>query len=211
MPLRVLVADDHAIVRAGVRSVLEAEPGFTIISEHSNGNDALEAIRSEVPDIALLDIEMGGLTGIEIARKLNEANSLTAVVVLSMHLDESFVCSAVEAGISGYVVKQDAGRELIEAMHAAARGDVFISPRVAGSLIDRVRRPQRDAPLAPRERDVVRLLSRGMTSKEIASELGLTTKTVDGYRAAIMTKLNIHSVAGLVKYALRQHLTTVED
>jgi DNA-binding NarL/FixJ family response regulator len=212
MSVRIVLADDHPLLRAGVRAVLACEPQFEVVGEEVDGASALQTIVEQRPEVAVLDIEMANLTGIEVARKLNDRAVPTAVVVLSMHPDESFVRAAIDAGVSGYVLKQDAAKDLVHAIQSAARGEVFISPRVAGALVDYLRKGKSGAPqLSPRERDVVRLISRGFSSKEIAADLGLTPKTVEGYRSAIMDKLNIHSVAGLVKYAIRQHLAAVED
>lgn len=213
MVMRVLLADDHAIVREGLRVVLSTEDDIEVVAEESDGEKALEAIRRLKPDVAVLDIRMPGLTGIEVARKLNEDGALTSVVLLSMHKEESFVQAAMDAGVGGYVVKEDAARELIDAVRAVGRGDVYLSPRIAGSVVQALRRgPPPKAPhLTPRERDVVRLLAEGLTSKEIAARLDLSPKTVDGHRAAIMDKLAIRSVAGLVKYAIRNHLTGLDD
>ncbi len=213
MGIRVLLADDHAIVREGLRAVLSSEADVEVVAVESDGDRALASIRSLKPDVAVLDIRMPGLTGIEVARKLNEDDALTSVVLLSMHKEESFVQAAMDAGVGGYVVKEDAARELLDAVRAVGRGDVYLSPRVAGSLVQALRRgpPPKVPNLTPRERDVVRLLSEGLTSKEIASRLDLSPKTVDGHRAAIMEKLGIRSVAGLVKYAIRNHLTNLED
>jgi two-component system, NarL family, response regulator LiaR len=208
-----MLADDHAIVREGLKVVLAAQADLRIVAEESDGERALAAIRAHRPDVAVLDIQMPGLTGIEVARKLAGDGSLTSVVLLSMHKDASFVQAALDAGVEGYVVKEDAARELIDAIRAVARGDVYLSPRIAGSVVQALRRgpPQKVPQLTPRERDVVRLLSEGLTSKEIAQRLDLSPKTVDGHRAAIMDKLGIRSVAGLVKYAIRNHLTGLDD
>jgi DNA-binding NarL/FixJ family response regulator len=156
---------------------------------------------------------MPGLSGIEVARKLNEDGLATAVVLLSMHKEESFVQAAMDAGVGGYVVKEDAARELVDAVLAVSRGDVYLSPRIAGSVVQALRRgpATKSAQLTPRERDVLRLLSEGLTSKEIAARLELSPKTVDGHRATIMDKLGIRSVAGLVKYAIRNHLSGLDE
>lgn len=213
MSLRVILADDHAIVREGLRAVLNGESSIEVVAEESDGERALDAIARLRPEVAVLDIRMPGLSGIEVARKLNEDGIATAVVLLSMHKEESFVQSAMDAGVGGYVVKEDAARELIDAVHAVARGDVYLSPRIAGSVVQALRRGPvtKSANLTPRERDVVRLLSEGLTSKEIASRLDLSPKTVDGHRATIMDKLGIRSVAGLVKYAIRNHLSGLDE
>ena len=209
MPLRLLLADDHALFRAGLRSLLADD--MQVVGEHGDGLAALEAILELKPDVAVLDVEMPGVTGIEIARKLNAAESLTSVVIVSMHKEVAFVRGAIEAGVLGYVVKQDAAGELIDAIRAASRGDVWLSPRIAGTVAQTLREGRRRAQLTPRESDVVRLLAAGKSSREIAGALELSAKTVDGYRSAIMDKLGIHSVAGLVKYALRHQLATLED
>lgn len=213
MPLRVLLADDHAIVRDGLKALLSTQSDIEVVGEEQDGERALESIRKLAPDVAVLDIRMPGLTGIELARKLNDEGSLTGVVLLSMHREEAFVQAAMDAGVGGYVVKEDAARELIDAIRAVARGDVYLSPRVAGSVVQAIRRgpPPKVPHLTPRERDVLRLLAEGLTSKEMAVRLELSPKTVDGHRAAIMDKLAIRSVAGLVKYAIRNHLTDLGE
>ena len=211
MTIRVLLADDHGIVRDGLRAVLAGEAGLEVIGEESDGEAALEAVLRLKPDVAVLDVQMPKLTGIEVARKL-AGQAHTSVVLLSMHKEDSFVQAALLAGASGYVVKEDAARELTSAIRAVARGDTYLSPRIAGSVVGALRRgPQTSAPqLTPRERDVVRLLAEGLTSKEIAARLAMAPKTVDGHRSAIMEKLGIHSVAGLVKYALKNHLASLD-
>lgn len=211
--MRIVLADDHAIVRDGLKAVLAGQADFEVVAAESDGEAALETIRRLRPDVAILDIRMPGLTGIEIARKLNDEGVLTCIVLLSMHKEGSFVQAALDAGVGAYVVKDDAARELVDAIKAVVRGDVYLSPRIAGSVVQAIRRgPPTKAPhLTARERDVLRLLSEGLTSKEIASRLDLSPKTVDGHRAAIMDKLGIRSVAGLVKYAIRNHLTNLEE
>jgi DNA-binding NarL/FixJ family response regulator len=212
-PLRVLLADDHAIVRDGLRAVLEAEPGVSVVAQVSDGPAALAAIEQHKPDVAVLDIQMPGLTGLEVARQVVASGARTKIVLLSMHKEDAFVRAAVDAGVAGYVVKEDAARELTQAIRAAHRGDVYLSPRVAGQVMQAVRAGTgaaaagARAQLTPRERDVLRLLADGLTSKEIAGKLNLSPKTVDGHRTAIMDKLAIRNVAGLVKFAIRNHLT----
>jgi len=210
MALRTVLADDHIIVRDGIQSILEASGKCEIVAVESDGDRALAAIREHRPDVAVLDIEMPGLSGIEIARKLGESHAHCAVLLLSMYAEPELIRSALLAGVSGYLVKEDAAQDLVEALAAVARGDVYISSRIGGAVVDVVRRPGTPAPqLTPRERDVLRLLCDGLTSKEIASRLELQPKTVHGHRSAIMEKLNIHSVAGLVKYAIRHQLSSL--
>jgi DNA-binding NarL/FixJ family response regulator len=214
--VRVLLADDHAIVRDGLRAVLASVKDFEVVAQESDGDAALKAILRLKPDVAVLDIQMPILSGLEVARRLFAEQASTRVVLLSMHKEEAFVRAAVDAGVAGYVVKEDAARELTDAIRAAVRGDVYLSPRVAGLVVNAVRRNQQREPegrgtLTPRERDVLRLLADGLTSKEIASRLNLSPKTVDGHRTAIMDKLSIRNVAGLVKFAIRNHLTGLDE
>jgi len=207
---RVFIADDHSIFRAGLQSVLTSARDFQLVGEATTGKEALETILRLQPDLAVLDVEMPGLGGIEVARQLRDARSPTQVLILSVHGSGSFVQAALEASARGYLVKQDAGEELVTALRSIARGEVYLSPRVAGAAVQAMRDQPLEPRLTKRERDVVRLLSEGLSSKEIAGRLGLTPKTVDGYRSAIMAKLGVRNVAGLVRYALTHHLTTSE-
>jgi two-component system response regulator NreC len=209
--VRTLVADDHTIFREGLVALLERDPGLEVVAQAATGGDALAAIEATGPDVALLDVGMPGMTGIEVARKLRDAGARTSVVLLSAHHEAAFVRDALLAGASGYVTKDATTRELVDAVHAAAGGGLYLSGRVAAAGVAGLMTPAADPTLTPRERDVVRLLARGLTSKEIATELRITAKTVDGFRAAIMDKLGIHHVAGLVKWALRHHLATPDD
>jgi DNA-binding NarL/FixJ family response regulator len=202
--MRVLLADDHAFVRTGLRSVLLQQEGVDIVAEERDGEHALAAIRSLRPEVAVLDIEMPGLSGIDIARTVTDLDLPTSVVLLSMHREESFVSAAFDAGVVGYILKEDAPEELVRALEAVDRNEVYLSRGL------RAGQPS-TPPLSPRQRDIVRLLARGMTNKEIATELGLTAKTVDGYRALIMDKLELGSTAQLVKYAIRNCITTVDE
>lgn len=210
--MKLYLADDHPVVRTGLRAVLATEKDMEIIGEEADGARALVAIRELRPDVAVLDIQMPGLSGIEVARRLTAENARTAVVILSLHKEDLDLQSALDAGVSGYVVKDDAAAELVQAIRTAASGQMYISPRLTGSLMRGIR--NRDAlpseTLTQREREVLHHLAEGLRSKEIASQLNLSTKTVECYRAALMDKLNIRSVAGLVKYALKHRLTELE-
>ncbi len=181
--LTVLIADDHTIVRE----------------------------TSLAPDVAILDIAMPRMTGVEVARKVRDLGLRTAVVLLSMHVEPAFVRAALDAGASAYVLKTAGARELIGALHAAAAGDMYLSPHVTSTALGVRAEPKDAPPLSPRERDVLRCLARGLASKEIATELAISSRTIDSYRAEIMEKLGIRHVPGLVKYAIRHQLATLED
>jgi DNA-binding NarL/FixJ family response regulator len=214
VPIRILLADDHASMREGLRVVLASDAELDVLAQEADGAAALAGALRLRPDVAVLDVEMPELSGIEVARKLAAARSPPRVVRLARHRDESFVAAAIDAGVSGYVVKEDAARELVQAVRAAVRGDVYLSPRVAGAVLKAARggaRPEDRARLTPRERDVLRLLANGLTSKEIASALSVSAKTVDGHRASIMDKIGIRSIAGLTKYAIRNHLSRLDE
>jgi DNA-binding NarL/FixJ family response regulator len=208
--LRVLLAEDHGVVREGLAALIRGEPDLEVVAEVANGEDGARQIEALRPDVAVVDIAMPQMTGIEVARAVRDAGLRTAVVLLSMHSEPSFVRAGLDAGASGYVLKSARGRDLLDAVRAAASGDVYLSPAVAGSVV-RATREEPGPELTARERDVLRLLARGLCSKEIAAKLDIATRTVDGYRAQIMEKLDIHNVPGLVKYALRAHLTTLDE
>ncbi|RME72811.1 MAG: DNA-binding response regulator [Planctomycetota bacterium] len=213
VPIRVVLADDHGIVRDGLVAMLGTEPDIAVLGVCDTGEAAYREIVRQRPDVGVLDIAMpGGMTGIEVCRRVRDEGIKTAIVLLSMHEDEDVVRQGLEAGASGYVLKEGAGSELIDAVRKAAEGEVYLSPGVAGSVVGALRQGQGTRPpeLSPRERDVLRLLADGLASKEIAMKLGISRRTVDGHRAAIMHKLNIHHVPGLVKYAIRNHLTGLD-
>jgi DNA-binding NarL/FixJ family response regulator len=198
-------------VRDGVMAVLAQDPSVEVVASLEDGEQALAAIEKERPDVAVLDISMPGLTGIEVVRKARDQSIRTAILLLSVHKEQSFVTSALQAGASGYVIKDAAARELLDAIKVVAGGDVYLSPAVAGAVVEAMRSPSKksEPQLTPRERDVLRLVAEGLTSKEVATKLGITRKTVEGHRAAIMDKLAVRHVAGLTKYAIRHHLTTL--
>lgn len=215
--ISILIAEDHTIVRDGLVALLEAQPDFRVVAGVASGDEAVARIEAARPDVAVVDIAMPKLTGIEVARKVRDAGLRTAIVLLSMHDQSSFVKAGIEAGISGYVLKTSPTRELIDAVRAAAAGDMFLSPRITHAAVRAQGGPAGAAggdaapALTPRDRDVVRLVARGLVSKEIGAELGLSTRTVEVYRAEVMRKLAIHSIPGLVKYALVHHLATLDD
>lgn len=210
--MRIVLADDHAIVLKGLRGLLASEPDLQVVAEEMNGEAALGSIRRLAPEVAVLDIEMPGMSGLDVAKKVAEERLSTAVVLLSVHRGSQFVAAAVEAGVGGYVLKEDAPADLLAAIRATMRGELYLSPRVTRPALAALREPDAGDPkLSPRERDIVRLLADGLSSKEIAVALTLTPKTVDTYRQNIMAKLGLHSVAAIVKYAIRHRIARIDD
>jgi len=203
--IRVLLADDHKLVRAGFRAMLDSLGGMEIVAETGDGREALELIRTQHPDVALLDITMPGLTGIEVAiRVVNEALDVR-VIILSMHTSEDYIAKAVRAGVSGYLLKNADPVELELALRAAMNREIYLSPAVSKQLVqDYARRLGRDEePLTARQREVLQLIAEGKSTKEIALMLDLSVKTVETHRKELMERLGIHDVPGLVRYAIR--------
>jgi DNA-binding NarL/FixJ family response regulator len=205
MPLRVLIADDHSIVRAGFRALLERN-GFEVVGEAVNGQEAVRLAGELRPDIALLDVSMPLLNGLEAGREIQRAHKDTHVVLLTMHTEDHLMAAALRSGIRAYVLKSQAAEDLVLAMRAVVRRQVYLSPGISKFAVDAYvnGEPAPIDPLARRERQVLQLVAEGKTSKEIAVVLGLSTKTAESYRARVMMKLDIHDTAGLVRYAIRK-------
>jgi DNA-binding NarL/FixJ family response regulator len=207
-PLRILLADDHALVRAGLRALI-AEMGMEVVAETGDGQEAVRLIGETRPDVALVDISMPGLNGLEVAARAAKQNAATRVVILSMHVDDEFVRRALVAGASGYLLKNADRGEFELALRAVSRGETWLSPeisrRVAAAYAQGAQAPPDSASevLTPRQREVLQLIAEGLSSKEIACRLDLAAKTVETHRAELMQRLGIHGVAGLVRYAIR--------
>jgi len=213
--VRILLADDHTLLRQGLRHILESQPEFDIVAESSSGIEAVEAARQYKPDIAIVDVAMKELNGIEATAQILKHSPQTAVLMLSMYSDERYVLRAVKAGARGYVLKNSAGEELIQAIHTVQRGTAFFSPAVARIFQDGVSRlqdarqtPDRYEALTDRERQVYQLLAEGNSNKEIANRLNLSLHTVETHRWRIMEKMDLHSTAELVLSAVRRGLVT---
>ncbi len=204
----VLLADDHTLIRAGIRGLLQGLDGVDVVGEAGDGHEALRLAQSLHPDIVLLDIGMPGLNGLEVAARLTKLDPRMRVVILSMHTSEEYVLQALRAGAAGYLLKGSAVAELELAIRAVARGDIYLSPAVSRSVVDEyVRRTSGEAdPLAaltPRQREVLQLVAEGHSSKDIAQQLGLSYRTVETHRNQLMKRLDIHDVTGLVRFAMR--------
>lgn len=211
--IRVLVADDHAVVREGIRHVLEREPGFEVVAEAANGSEVLPLAERHRPDVAVLDISMPGESGIQVAAQLRQRLPETRILILSMYDNAEYVLESVRAGAHGYILKDTAATELRRAIRAVQNGEAFLSPPVASRLTAAVRGElEREArtgdlgSLTVREREVLRGIVRGQTNKEIAAALGISHRTVETHRESLMRKLRIRTVAGLTRFALEAGL-----
>ncbi len=213
MPIRILLADDHAILRQGLRAMLEAQEGLVVVEEAPDGQVALERCRELRPDVAVLDIHMPGLNGMEATRRIVEEGLGTRVVALSMYSKKRFVKEMLKAGARGYILKDCAFDELVAAIRAVMRGEIYLSHEITDVVAREFVNLLADEPasslggLSSREREVLQRLAEGQSTKEIAGILNLSPKTVDVHRHNIMTKLNLGNVAELVKFAIREGLT----
>jgi two-component system response regulator NreC len=204
MAVRVLLADDHEIVRQGLRVLLERE-GFQIVGEASNGHEALKLCEANHPEVAVLDVSMPMLNGVDAAREIIKSNPRTRVVLLTMHTEDHLILESLRAGVTGYVLKTKAAGELVQALRAVCRGEMFLTQSISRTIVQAFLQnaPVLGNPISDRERQVLQLVAEGKTTKEIASLLGISVKTAESHRSNLMDKLNIHDTAGLVRYAIR--------
>lgn len=214
-PRSILLADDHNLIRAGLRALLEGLPDVVVLGEAASGPEALRMATELRPAVALLDIAMPGMSGIEVLREVRRLQLPTRVILLSMYDNKEYVLEAVQSGANGYLIKDAAVNELALALAAVERGDTYLSASVSRKLADAFAGRQDPRPaavaLTPRQLDVLRLLARGGSNKEIARDLDLSVKTVETHRAQIMDRLGIRDIAGLVRYAIRVGLVSDQD
>ena len=213
-PVRVLLADDHALVRAGFRALLRGFVGVTVVAETDNGRDALRLIEEHRPDVVLMDIAMPELNGLEAAIRVRDLDPHVRVIILSMHANEEYILRALRAGVAGYLIKDAGPVELELALQAVTRGETYLSPAVSKRLAEYVRRMgDGSSPLdelTARQREVLQLIAEGHTTREIARTLDLSVKTIETHRTRLMERLDIHDIAGLVRYAVRVGLVSPE-
>ena len=213
-PLKILIADDHEVVRQGVRTIIESQAGWTIVAEARNGSDAVSQALETLPDIALLDITMPELNGLEAAKQILNQLPGTQILILTMHESDELVREVLAAGARGYVLKTDARRDLVNAVRFLSEGKPFFTSKVAEMVLEGFRHGQAPAQteiaagdrLTSRERQIVQMLAEGKTSKEVATALDISVKTADTHRANLMRKLNLHSLADIVRYAIRNKM-----
>ena len=217
MCIRIILADDHQIMRDGLRALLEQQDGMEVVAEAENGHTAVALTRELRPDIVAMDIAMPGLNGIDATRQIKAEMPEVRIVALSMHADRRFVAGMFQAGASGYLLKEGAFHELVQAVRDVAADQVYVSSRVARFVIeDYVHHLSRDSSpeidvLTSREREILQLLVEGKTGEQIAAHLHLSTNTVGSHRHRIMNKLDLHSLPELTKYAIREGLTSLQD
>jgi DNA-binding NarL/FixJ family response regulator len=215
MNIRVVVADDHTIIRSGLRMLLEREAGFEVVGEASDGRQAVEMAESLKPDVIMLDIGMPNLNGIEATRQIVQKLPRTRVVVLSMHSDESYVLKALKSGARGYLLKDSAESDILNAIRAVSEGKAYFSPEISKMLVDDYMRQMQQRGvedsyelLTAREREILQLLAEGKSNKDISSALNLSPYTVETHRSNILQKLNLHSLPELILYAVRKGVIT---
>jgi DNA-binding NarL/FixJ family response regulator len=207
MPLRIILADDHEIVRDGLRALLERE-GFAVVGEASDGREAVKLAQDHQPDVAVLDLAMPSLNGVDATKEIVRVSPKTKSVLLTVHAEDQYVLTALRAGISGYVLKTKATADLVRAIKEVSQGKTFLSPGVSGAVVQAYlsKTDFPPDPLSSRERQVLQLIAEGKTTKEVATILGISVKTAESHRTRLMEKLDIHETASLVRYAVRQGL-----
>lgn len=215
---KVLLVDDHVVVRQGLKALFADEPDIDVIGEANNGREALDRLETLQPDVVLMDISMPGLNGIEATRQIQQRHPAIKVVVLSMHANEEYVFQVLQAGAAGYVLKQSDSLEVLTAIRAAMLGGSFLSPPISRTVIDDYLRrtearhhPDESARLTSREREVLQLLAEGRSNRDIAAELNISVKTVETHRANMMNKLDVASKTELVRYALRKGWASLDQ
>jgi len=221
-PIRVILVDDHTLVRAGIRLLLQGVPEVEIVAEAGNGYDALQLVEKHLPDVVLADIAMPGLNGLDLTARIAEKYPKTRVLLLSMHANEEYVLQALRLGAAGYLLKDAGTTELELAIRAVANGEAYLSPAISRHVIDgyvqRLNSKSHDdiaeahphGNLSTRQRQVLQLIAEGYTTKEIAQKLGIHVKTIEAHRTRLMNDLDIHDIAGLVRYAIRIGLVSAE-
>jgi len=213
--IRILLADDHTVVRKGLRLLLESQPGLNVVAEAADGRAAVSLAEQDRPDVVVMDVAMPTLNGIEAARQITAKLPQVAVVFLSMHSDESYVLKALKAGARGYLLKDSAEHDLIQAVHAVTQGKSFFSPAISKMMVEDYMRELQERQiedsyelLTTREREVLQLLAEGKSNKEVAAVLNLSLYTVETHRGNILQKLSLHSGAELILYAIRKGVIT---
>jgi len=204
MPIRIALADDHVLVRQGLESLLERE-GFQVVAEAADGQEAVRQVESLQPDIAVMDVSMPTLNGLNAAREISRSFPKTRTILLTQHDESQYIREALEAGVKGYVLKNQVASDLLQAIRQVSRGQVYLSPGVSGAIMEAYhsKSEKTESPLTLRERQVLQLIAEGKSTKDVASLLGISVKTAESHRTRLMQKLGIHETASLVRCAVR--------
>jgi two-component system response regulator NreC len=207
MPIRLLLADDHALIRQGLKTLLEKQ-GYQVVGEASDGQEAIRAVEKTQPDVAIIDISMPVLNGVDAAREMKRAAPKTKVILLTQHDEGQYVTESLRAGVKGYVLKRQVAEDLVHAIKEVCRGSVYLSPSISRAVVDAYLSNTQVPvdPLSGRERQVLQLVGEGKATKDVAVHLGISVKTAESHRARLMKKLDIHETASLVRYAIRRGL-----
>jgi DNA-binding NarL/FixJ family response regulator len=210
--MRILIADDHTLVRAGLTSLIARLPEMEVVAEAADGRQALRLVRDLQPDIVLMDIAMPGLNGLESTERIHSIHPKIKIIILSMHASEEYVAQALKAGASGYLLKDAATAELEMALKSVSMGQFYLSPAISRQVVDNLLRggPTGVELLTPRQREILQLIAEGKGTRDIAETLHLSVKTVETHRAQLMERLDIHDVAGLIRYALKKGLISAD-
>lgn len=212
--IRILLAEDHTLVRAGIRSLLDRIGGMEVVAEASDGQEAVRLARKHQPQLVVMDIAMAGLNGLEATRRIRAETPDARILILSMHANEQYVHQALQAGASGYLLKDAATEELELAIQAALKGQTYLSPRISRRLVDDYLKQGEGNPadhLTPRQREILQLIAEGQSTRAIAERLHVSVKTVETHRAQLMDRLDIHDVPGLVRFAIRTGVISAEE
>ena len=217
MPIKIILAEDHNIIREGIRALLEAQTDFKIVAEACDGRTAVKLARQHNPDVVIMDVSMPELNGIDATRLILREISKVKVIALSMYSDKRFIKGMLAAGVSGYLLKNCVAAELIAAIRRVIKGHKYLSPQILGEVVEGYLghltpdNAESDSPLSSREREIVQLVAEGKDSRQIAECLFISPKTVESHKRRVMEKLEIHSIASLTKFAIRQGLTSVDE
>ncbi len=212
--IRILLAEDHTLVRAGIRSLLDSIGGMEVVAEASDGQEAVRLARKHKPQLVVMDIAMAGLNGLEATRRIRSETPDARILILSMHANEQYVHQALQAGASGYLLKDAATEELELAIQAALKGQTYLSPRISRRLVEDYLKQGEGNPadqLTPRQREILQLIAEGRSTRAIAERLHVSVKTVETHRAQLMDRLDIHDVPGLVRFAIRTGVISAEE